>query len=297
MIPRWQLSKISKKRRGTLDLDKYLGLENEYRKTTAQIVGGLYVLGGFAFTWFQLVATQHSIVLSEERLVADRYSKAIDQLGQSTTQTRLGGIYALGSISKNSPEYVSIVDNVLASYVKQNCHQDSALKEELQASIDILTRKQFYDFQSGEVKDGINLSKVKLNGFDFNKSSLRNARLTEADMDRSDFVEADLSGLNANGTTFFRADLDRAIIEHAQLFGADFSQASLVGASVKNCNLKLAKLKEADLSKAIFTGCDMKDVDLENAKLYGTDLRDTKGLTKELLKNALIDENTKLPNI
>ena len=293
IIPKWQLAG----KKGKLELDKYLNLENEYRKTIAQTVGGLYVLGGFVFTWLQLLATQDSIVLSQERLITDRYSKAIDQLGGTSTQTRLGGIYSLGSIAKTSPDYVSMVDNVLASYIRQNFQEDSALKEELQTSINILTRKQYQTVQRNNAGVGINLSKVKLHGFDFNKSLLQKVNLNEADLNRSLFIEANLSGVEANAATFVRANLSGAFIEDGQFFGADFTQASLNGASLKNSNLKMAKFKEADLSNANLSGCDMTGVDMERAKLYGANLQQTKGLTKELLKSCLINKETKLPDL
>lgn len=292
-VPIWQLS--GKKR--DLELDKYLNLENEYRKTIAQIVGGLYVLGGFAFTWFQVLATQDTIVISQERLITDRYSKAIDQLGGGSTQTRLGGIYALGSIAKTSPDYVSIVNNVLASYIRQNYNlQDSTLKEELQASINILTKKQYKKNLKNDLEEGITLSNVTLNKFDFSKALLQKAKLNGADLSKSTFIEANLSEAEAYGTTFIRANLTEAFLENANFYGADFTQALLDGASIKNSNFELAKFKEANLSNADLTGCNLSEADLERTQLYGANLQKTKGLTKEQLRSALINKETKLPN-
>lgn len=294
LIPKWQLSENKQK----LELEEYLKLENEYRRTIAQIVGGLFVLGGFVFTWYQLVAAQNTVLLSEERLITDRYSKAIDQLGSASPHTRLGGIYALGNIAKTSPDYVSIVDNVLASYIRKNSiYQDSAfIMEELQASIDILTKKQSQISQSNDINGGFDLSKVTLNGFDFNKSVLKKSKIIEANLNKSLFVHANLVGVDADGASFIRANLSSAIMENAHFYGADFTQARLGSASIKNSNLKLAIFKEADLSNADLTGCDLTDADLERTNLYGADLRLTKGLTKELIRKALINTETKLPN-
>lgn len=294
LIPKWQLSAKKDK----LELDKYLNLENEYRKTIAQIVGGMYVLGGFAFTWYQLVAAQNTLVLSQERLITDRYSKAIDQLGGASPHTRLGGIYALGSIAKTSPDYVYTVENVLASYIRKNCiYQDSAfIRDELQASVNIITGKQYHIVQSDETDGSFNLSAATLNGFDFNKSSLEKSTLTNADFKRSFFVDANLSGVEANGATFARADLSNASMNGGHFYGVDFTQARLDNASIKNSDLRLANFKEANLSNANLTGCDMTDVNLDRTNLFGADLQRTKGLTKELVKKARINAETKLPN-
>src|SRR5258708_38158876 len=77
-------------------------VENEARKTWAQILGGLLLLAGLYFSW-------RTITLTERGQITDRFSKAVDQLGRSDDAgedsnlfLRLGGIYALERIAEDS---------------------------------------------------------------------------------------------------------------------------------------------------------------------------------------------------
>jgi hypothetical protein len=57
------------------------------------------VLLGAFFTWRQLQ-------ISREGQVTDRFTRAVDQLGHPEVDVRLGGIYALERIAKDSPSTV-----------------------------------------------------------------------------------------------------------------------------------------------------------------------------------------------
>lgn len=51
--------------------------------------------------------------------VTDRYSKAIEQLGSDKIEIRLGGIYALERLMRDSPNDQPTIIEVLAAYVRQ----------------------------------------------------------------------------------------------------------------------------------------------------------------------------------
>src|SRR5205085_43814 len=96
-------------------------------------LGGMVVLVGVYFTWQQLITTQ-------EGQITDRFTKAIDQLGKSDSPSsdepetkkgltpsresllavRLGGIYALERIARDSPRDHWQIMEVLTAYVRQN---------------------------------------------------------------------------------------------------------------------------------------------------------------------------------
>src|SRR5829696_2981635 len=99
-------------------------LVNEYRRTWAQIIGGFGLLLGLYFTWRRVEITQ-------DQQVTERFTRAIDQLGATDDKTgnprlevRLGGIYALERIARDSPkrDYSTIME-VLTAYVRENTHQ------------------------------------------------------------------------------------------------------------------------------------------------------------------------------
>jgi hypothetical protein len=61
---------------------------NAIRSTLMQGLAGLALLVGVFFTWRQ-------IQVSRQGQVTDRYTKAVDQLGQAGLEVKVGGIYAL----------------------------------------------------------------------------------------------------------------------------------------------------------------------------------------------------------
>jgi hypothetical protein len=58
-------------------------------------------------------------VLSEARLITDRFAKAIDLLGSEKPDVCLGAIYALERIAKDSPQDHWTIMEVLIAYVKR----------------------------------------------------------------------------------------------------------------------------------------------------------------------------------
>jgi hypothetical protein len=75
-------------------------LENEFRKTLAQIIGGAFALVALCFPWRRVVAGDRTVRITEQGHITDRYTKAIEQLGKfdgekPNIEIRLGAIYAL----------------------------------------------------------------------------------------------------------------------------------------------------------------------------------------------------------
>jgi hypothetical protein len=99
---------------------KVPALVNEYRRTWAQVIGGFALLLGLYFTW-------RSVQISQDQQVTERFTRAIDQLGASDDdanprlEIRLGGIYSLERIARDSPQrdYSTVIE-ILMAYVREN---------------------------------------------------------------------------------------------------------------------------------------------------------------------------------
>ena len=76
----------------------------------------------------------------------------------------------------------------------------------------------------------------------------------------------------------------------------DISGAWIPRTDLSGANLAGANLSNADLSNAVLCGADMKDAILEGTVLKGADLTDVKNLTREQLTNAVLDDETILPD-
>src|SRR5215210_5612689 len=105
-------------------------LVNEYRRTWAQIIGGFLLLFGLYFTWRRVEISERTLEATRDQQVTERFTRAIDQLGSShedrnpRLEVRLGGIYALERIARDSPKSdYSTVMEVLTAYVRENTSQ------------------------------------------------------------------------------------------------------------------------------------------------------------------------------
>jgi hypothetical protein len=84
----------------------------------AQILVGTVLLSGLYFTW-------RTLQVNREGQITDRFTRAIDQLGkvedgQKLFEIRIGGIYALQRIARESEEDYWPIMEILTAYVRQN---------------------------------------------------------------------------------------------------------------------------------------------------------------------------------
>jgi hypothetical protein len=104
-LPQWQVVTVP-------EVKDRVDLESKSRQTLAQILGGAVLLVGLYFT-AQTLRTTH------EGQITDRFTKAIDQLGKDTLAVRLGGIYALERIARDSESDHWAVMEVLTALVRE----------------------------------------------------------------------------------------------------------------------------------------------------------------------------------
>jgi len=112
-FPHWQVSQF-----GINNATENATLENQYRATIAQILGGIAIGISLYYTW------QRNNIAQDDQ-ITDRFTKAVDQLGNQKIEIRLGGIYALERIANESKkDYWQIIE-ILTAYVRENSIIDS----------------------------------------------------------------------------------------------------------------------------------------------------------------------------
>src|SRR5580693_6476602 len=89
----------------------------------AAIVWALFVPLAGLLAAGALVFTAQNFNLSREGQVTDRYTKAIEQLGSDKLDVRIGGIYALERIARDSARDHPTVMEVLTAFIREHSHE------------------------------------------------------------------------------------------------------------------------------------------------------------------------------
>jgi hypothetical protein len=135
--------------------------------TVAQILGGTALLSGLYFTW-------RTLQVNREGQITERFTRAIEQLGAThndnskNLELRLGGIYALERIARESEEDHWSIMEVLTAYVRQHAPwppeeaqqveedaaEDPALAADIQAIMTVIGRRTRFNLPIDASLDG-----------------------------------------------------------------------------------------------------------------------------------------------
>ena len=212
--------------------------------------------------------SQAEMQLTQQRLITERFSKAVEQIGNNKEEVVIGGIYSLERIAKDSPKDQWTIMEVLTSYIRKNSPIPSNIEQlkpeerqkaleklpsvsiPVQAALTVIGRRKVENDQAGD-----NLAETT----DFNKTKF-------LDLSRTNLREANLNGANLDGADLNRANLDEAILYRAILKGAYLFGAELIGANLNGAELIGANLYGANLNRANLIGANL------GANLYGANL-------------------------
>ena len=227
--------------------------------------GRLLTFGAGLFALAALVFTARNFALSREGQVTDRYTKAIEQLGSDKLDVRLGGIYALERVARDSARDHPTVMEVLAAFIREHSHDQwppaqpgsDALPErktrpDVQAGLTVIGRRNSSADRASVDLAGADLTKADLTKADLAKALLTEALLTEADLYKADLTGAYLDGANLTGARLDRANLSWANLAGANLTGAHLNGGHLAGADLTGADLTGAQLAGADLTHAVW---------------------------------------------
>ncbi|WP_329016230.1 pentapeptide repeat-containing protein [Micromonospora rifamycinica] len=255
---------------------------NATRQTLLVAVAGIVTAVGLAFT-------ARTFFLTRRGQWADRYGKAVTQLGSTEPMERVGGIYALERLMAESPQDHWTIVEVLATFVRRHAartEEDESAGGELaapagvdvQSALTVLCRRP----RRSETR-ALDLSGTNLCG-----TMMSDGYLPLTCFDNSYLKGADLSGANLRGASFLNADLTEALLVNSGLEDAFLTAADLSWAALAGARLDRASLVAARLGGTI----------LEGARLYGALLTppDVSGLTVDQLTTALLDDTTELPS-
>ncbi|TRV62599.1 MAG: pentapeptide repeat-containing protein [Microcystis panniformis Mp_MB_F_20051200_S9] len=236
--------------------------------------------------------------LTQERLITERFSKAVEQIGNTKEEVVIGGIYSLERIAKDSPKDQWTIMEVLTSYIRKNSPIPSNIEQlkpeerkkaleklpsvsiPVQAALTVIGRRKVENDQAGDNLAGTTDSN-KIKFLDLSRTNLRGANLEGANLEG-----ANLEGANLYGANLYGANLNGAILEGAILYGANLEGANLYGANLNGAILEGAILYGANLIGANLIGANLDGANLNRANLNRAILNGAVGLNPEQIKSA-----------
>jgi hypothetical protein len=291
--------------------DKAAKLEAITNTRTA-LLAGLIGVGALLTFWLNsrvYRVTAETLRVTEQGQITERYTKAIEQLGSGKLDVRLGGIYALERIAKDSERDHPTVVEVLSAFVRE--HSDPVHTESEPSMAKVLNAFLQGDSQPaveqpddkpklkpttdvraaiavlGRLPSRLDVPRADLTRADFAGAALYRANLSGFGLSDADLQGAGLMEANLQQANLLWANLRRAYLHGANLQEANLRQAHLHGANLQDANLRQAHLKGADL-----WGAELEGANLRTANLQKVDLTAVRGLTREQLTSSLIDAGT-----
>jgi hypothetical protein len=278
-VPKWQLNSLKPEIPPSNPKER-ADVEDNFRKTFGQALGGAAVLIGAGFALFQFLQQQQA---AHDLLITNQVSKGFEQLAGHEIAMRLGGIYALEGVmnDKTSPQYQQPVLEALCAFVRENTIGKTVPDKPTTDVQALMVIKPATDIQAALTVIG------------------RRAVGPDGDLTAKDYL--DLEHVSIPGANLFRADLSIANLRDtnlnvANLGDADLSYANLIYADLSHANLINADLSHAALNGANLSYAPLNGANLSGASLIGADLSVAQNLTQTQLDKACGDANTKLPD-
>jgi hypothetical protein len=224
---------------------------NNVRSTLVQAVAGAALIGGLYFTAQTLRTTNDTLELNRVGQVTERFTRAITELGDDKIDVRLGAIYALERIAKESREDRGPITDILTAYLHEHdpwtgggpCTEVSfstlpagvrprgcQLRSDLQAILTVLGRR--VSDRSDGVVPPLDLTDLDLRGAELVGAHLEHSNLHDSHLERADLRDAHLEGANLAG-----AHLEVAVLQGTHLEGATLDDSDLDGADIGGAHL------------------------------------------------------------
>lgn len=290
----WFLPVYQRKRlaRGHPPIDRkdIATMEDEYRKTVTQALGGIFVVATLIIAYKQLSDARYATdaqLSSAQRntdiqVSASQFAKGFDLLGATATAQRIGGIRILddwihhninGDGETIETKYKIVAPALLALIRKEtefapnqtlceNFSRPSSIRipDDVRAAFDVI--RPWTRFNRNEMihLEYLNLSEVDLSGFD----------LDNVELSYSDLSGAELSNSSFKGSRLYCTNLYSANLRDAIFTSTNEKETVLAGALMINSNLSATLLINTNLRSANLSGATIYNANFSGADLFNT---------------------------
>lgn len=285
-------------------------------------------------TWRSIVAADQARTTHQGH-ITDRFSKAVEHLGSDNVTSRIGGIYALKRIAKDSMErdHISVMD-VLTNFIRYSPHMEKQREALLSAQ-----RRDFYDVRIKDdpefayeneqpaaprliecpdiiaaietIRTRSEIQKTfeaqqdyfpSLKNADFSYLLLNDVDLSGFRLDGVNFKDANITGINLmnvdlSGYDLVGIDFSGAILSGINLSDSDLEGANLSGVKLNNAKLERTNLSKGNLSDADITGADLTQANLQYVDFTDANLSDANLTNADLLGAVLINTDLSCANL
>ncbi|MEV7989554.1 pentapeptide repeat-containing protein [Micromonospora sp. NPDC085948] len=257
------------------------------------------------YTGRSVDATNAQVRLQEQGQVTDRFARAVEQLGSEQISVRLGAVYSLERLMRDSAADQPTVVEVLSGFVRDTARRkDPELttyrpyvwpnfgfsetsgpprvtpRTDVQAAITVIGRRDSR-FDGAALIDltNVDLGGISMRDGNFMQASLRGSSLFRADLvgsnlEAADLTLADLAYSYAERVNLQRASMEGARIRRAQLSGADFRWAQVPWVDGRDAVLVTANLSDATLDYGDLSGARLDAAQLDRAALSEVSFQD-----------------------
>ncbi|WP_327036131.1 pentapeptide repeat-containing protein [Micromonospora ureilytica] len=295
------------------------------------LAAGLYVTN--AANRAQQEANREQQRLTAQGQITDRFTASIEQLGQpgaDKVDVRLGAIYALRRIMRDSAADRPAVVEILSAFVRVHsvggaaaptpARTDEAtgtasVKDnpvpppvDIHAALAALGDRDSLSDRPDLTRVDLSrtdLRRIDLTGMDLGLANLEGSNLSDAVLTDADLAGANLTGVelfdtelrgaNLSGVDLQDVQMDRARLDHATFTGSSLVEASLRFAVLTDAGLSAADLTDADLTGADLTGADLFGVDLLGVVLTEANVERARLLSDWNIQCAVVGDQTRLP--
>ncbi len=259
----------------------------------------LAALLSIPFVIWRVLIAQKQANIAEQGLITDRITKAVEQLGAEKTiwvdgdqqsvpnlEVRLGGIYALSRVARDSPrDHISIME-ILCAYVRQNAPAESA--EKIQVD---------YNNENWAAFQALRIMKIPAPRIDIqaaltligdrSNSQIKYERSAAANSIKREY-RLDLRNTNLQKIDLHKLNFDNALFLNTKMHGAN-----LIGVEMRNADLKYSEMLGVDLGFSEIQGADLSYTKLSDSNfisantnltaIYFTGLDRVKNLNEDQL--------------
>jgi hypothetical protein len=286
----------------------------DYAQVLAGLAAGTVVLVQLFYTSRTLAATESNIeqsrqaTLKREEIdrdgqIADRYSRAVEQLANEMPTIRLGGIYALEQIAKDSQKHHWTAMEILTAFLRQQAAgrmrryiELQSLREGIQSisfeqQSDELKQEHFDRTIEGSEATVLTRTVLEVLGrrtlaheesidirLDLSYVAIFDLGIADWHFERALFVSCNMS----------RVRLDNTFCQNAQFLNAQMKDMHAVGAYFQDADFTSANLDGARLIRCHFDSTILLGADLPGAIIVGGDSPCQRTLQKSSFRSSLL---------